>query len=91
MNDTLTSELEQPAGFAASRGSAACPNFWIRYELKDGEESLTTSRNMTYENVMEVAAAIDRVKAKITAGDKWQCPNCDKPQNAEVSRPAPKI
>lgn len=74
------------AGSLQPDGSAACPDFWFRYEMKDGEEVVNTSRNLLYEQVMEITAAIDRVKATITAGDKWHCPNCDKPQNDRTQR-----
>ena len=62
---------------------SARPDFWIQYVMKDGEEELTTSRNMTHAEVMVVAAAIDRVKATISDGDKWHCPKCNQPHEAE--------
>jgi hypothetical protein len=84
----MANKQNAKAGFAGAPGSAACPDFWFRYERVDGEEVINTSRNLLYEQVMEIMAGIDRVKATITAGDKWHCPNCDKPHNDKAQRPA---
>jgi len=86
--ETSVETAEAQPSSAPAPCSAACPDFWIRYELKDGEERLTTSRNMTYEQVMQVGAAIDRVRATITTGDKWHCPNCDQTPNDPSSATA---
>jgi hypothetical protein len=73
---------EQDKGRCApATGSAACPDYWMRYEMKDGEEVLNMSKNLMNIAGREVFKALESIKAKMT-------PQNGASPNAEVRDPA---
>jgi hypothetical protein len=58
---------EQDKGRCApALGSVACPDYWMRYETKDGEEVLNMSQNLMITAGREVFKALETIKAKMT-------------------------